>query len=467
MLNATAGSRSLRLRLFFRIVVPLVIVASAVGVWRTWNAFETAKAIFDRNLTAISIAVARDVASSGGELLSPETHALLAEASGGKVFYHVYGPDGAYVTGFGYPPATPSFDLRSDPLPMLFDSRHAGEPVRVSGLVQFVNASGIDGLARITVWQQQSLRRQFALNQALLSLGVITLLVAAVMVTVWLSVSSGLAPLIQLRNAIARRNPQDLRPINYPAPEEVRPLVETVNALLGEVQGSIDARDRFIGNAAHQLRNPISAVQALAESAGNAKTPEETHRRIAKTIAEAKHTSHLAEQLLMLEQLSQPNNRLKSDLFDLGQIAAHVSSRIADRALDQGIEFSFDEEGGKALVKGDGTMLAEALENLVDNALSHGGDKLSKLRISRDLSATMARVTVEDDGQGIGAEDRELVFERFTQLDFGHGSGLGLSIVREIVEAHGGTIAVSTGIGGKGARFDIALPLIESDAANP
>lgn len=459
MLASPSSVRSLRFGLFVRIVFPLLVVALVLGAWRTWSVVNSARTLFDRNLTTVSVAVARDLASSGGELPSTETLSLLSEASGGRVFYHVHGPDGAYVAGFGYPPRLDRPELVGDAVPLLFDSSHLGRPVRVASLRQFVNSSGLEGFATISVWQEQSVRRDFATRQAMASVAIILCLVGAVMGLVWFGVNAGLAPLNHLRNSVARRSPEDLRAINSAVPEEVTPLVDTLNTLFGEVQYSIEARDRFIGNAAHQLRNPIAAIQATAESAQNAKTPDETQRRISKTVNEAQRASHLAEQLLMLDRLMHAPDREHTEVFDVGPLVAEVTTRFGDRALDQGIEFSLDAKKGPIPIAGDAELFAQALENLLDNSLTHGGPGLNAIEVVLDHGTQSLHLSVSDDGRGIPVEDRELVFERFAQLDFGNGSGLGLAIVKEIVKGHGGTITIQDGLGGQGTTFRVEIPL--------
>jgi len=153
VLGSRNTARSLKLRLLLRVIVPLIGVALVLGMWRTWYVYETAKELFDRNIMAVSIAVARDLASSGGELLSQETLLQLVNASGGEIFYHVYGPDGAYVAGFGYLPRTDLRDIGADIAPRLFDATHLERPVRAVTLGQFVDSSGLEGIATITVWQ--------------------------------------------------------------------------------------------------------------------------------------------------------------------------------------------------------------------------------------------------------------------------------------------------------------------------
>ncbi len=440
-------------------MVPLIGFALAIGTWRAWYVFETSKDIFDRNLTAVSVAVARDLASSGAELLTQQTRSLLVEASGGEIFYHVHGPDGAYVAGFGYPPRTGFPNIVGDIAPRLFDSSHLGKPVRAATLGQFVDSDGLQGIATITVWQEQDVRQNFSLRQAASSAAIIVSLVAAVTAFVWFGVNSGLAPLTQLRKAVARRNPQDLKPIARSVPEEVQPLVTTLNGIFQEVQKSIDSRDRFISNAAHQLRNPIAAVRAQAESALNAKDKEQMARRVEKTLEEARHTSELAEQLLLLERLRHTPDTFKKTRFDLCDVLLTVATRFGDRAMDRGLEFSFDRDEGEASVFGDPDLFGEAFENLLDNALVHGGPAMTAIELAVNLAGTIAKIRVRDDGRGIAVQDRDIVFERFAQLDFGRGSGLGLAIAKEIIQAHGGTIIATNGLNGVGAGFEVELML--------
>ncbi len=443
-----------------RIVVPLIIVAIAIGGWRTLFVFDTAKDIFDRNLTAVSVVVSRDLASSGGELLSPETLLLLQEASGGIVFYHVFGPDGAYVAGFEYPLRADWLLLSVGVSPTLFNSSHLGKPVRAATLSQWVNSSGLEGFATITVWQDHSIRQQFAIRQAIISSAGIVALVVAVMAFVWFGVNSGLAPLTQLREAVARRSSDELRPIERAVPEEVRPLVGTLNGLFQEVQNSIDAWDRFIGNAAHQLCNPIAAVQARAKSAMNANSIDEMRRRVGKTLLEAQHTSQLAEQLLMLERLSHsPDDFVKKDL-DVAENLLAVANRFGDRAMDRDVDFSFDTSGKDFRAKGNPDLFSEAIENLLDNALAHAGPTLKTITLTLERNDQIGRISVRDDGRGIPVQDRDIVFERFAQLDFGRGSGLRLAITKEIVLNHNGTIKATSGLNGAGVGFEIGIPLL-------
>ena len=460
MLTGRTQILSLRQRLFIRVVLPLVLIAAILGAWRVFTTFQTANQIFDRNLSAVTIAVARDVANNEAEFISTETLDLLSSVSGGKVFYHVAGPNNAYASGYGIPPDAPLEVAERTQFPMLFDGIHSGEPVRVARLSHYVRSSGLDGFAEISVWQPQSVRQYFAYSQALNSLGVILLMLLAVMALVWFGVNSGLSPLINLRNSIKKRSPDDLKPITRPVPEEVVPLVENLNDLFGEVRSSIDARDRFIVNAAHQLRNPVSAVQALAEAALNAPSGKEAQRRIKLTVDEAKHASFLAEQLLKLERLSQSKREKRKTECDLNQIALNASARLADKVMDRGVEFAFEPSDVAIPVAADHILISEVVENLVDNALKHAGPSLSQISVMAERRETFGVLIVEDDGVGIPKEDQQAIFERFAQLDHGPGSGLGLAIVLEIARFHDGDVSVSQPEHGRGTRFEVRIPLL-------
>lgn len=459
MLNAVRRNPSLRLRLFARIVIPLMFIALLLGAWRVSFAVQMASALFDRNLTAVAIAIASDVAKSEGELLTPETLSLLSEVSGGKVFYHVEGPGQAYVSGYGNPPDVLVPLETTNPVPVLFDADYSDDPVRVARLSQYVSSSGLDGLAAISVWQHQAVRNRFAARQGMVSVMVIALMLGAVMMLIWFGVNSGLSPLIGLSNFIRNRNPDDLRPFAGPVPEEVVPIVENLNTLFGEVQNTIQARDRLIANATHQLRNPLSATLAQAEAAFVATTLPETKRRVGKTVSAAKHASYLAEQLLMLERLSQSHFHIHAQRCDLKEIALSASSNLADKVLDRGLEFCFEPLQDPLIVEADATLIFELIENLVDNALMHGGCNMSQIMIGLRRAGDQACVTIEDDGRGISPGKRKLVFERFFQADHGKGSGLGLAIVEEIARCHGGGVGIETPENGKGVRFVVSIPL--------
>ena len=147
---------SLRLRLVLIILIPLLLIASLLGVWAFRDAQDRATERFDLSLLSAALAVSRDVAVSGGDALSPETSALLRDTSGGNVFYHVYGPNGVFVTGYATPPV-PRVGAGDDAVQQTFQGVHQGEPVRALRFIDVMELDGLSGTFTVTVWQESTL----------------------------------------------------------------------------------------------------------------------------------------------------------------------------------------------------------------------------------------------------------------------------------------------------------------------
>ncbi|SIO11618.1 sensor histidine kinase [Vannielia litorea] len=450
----SAGSWSLRARLLLLILCPLLVVGSALGFWRFQSAQSTAQELFDRGLLATALAIARDVTISEGDALSPRTRDLISDAGGGEVFYHVTGPGGYYVTGYAYPPSV-GVRPSGDDLHYLV-AEYRGEPVRVLRLTETTTLGNLTGETIVTVWQRVADRQRFAHALAWRAAAVITALLATLVVVVWFGVNIGLRPLANLRAAIERRSPDDLSRIQRAVPVEVSGIVSTLNRLLGQVENDIKAHQAFISDAAHQLRNPASGILSLAETMPAVTDPSERAAHEQKLIAAARKSARLAERLLSLERLRY-STATAQEAFDLSDCAAAACGDIASQALARDIEFTFERCREPLPVIADQTLVAEAIGNLVDNALTHGGSGLRMVRVSTRTDGAVAEVEVEDDGAGLPAGADAVVFRRFSQLDGGKGSGLGLSIVQEVARAHGGEAALRSRTGG--ATFVLSFPL--------
>ena len=447
-------SMSLRLRLLLLILSPVLLVSVLLGVWRFQTAQTTAEALFDRGLLAVALAISRDVAISGGDALSPRTRALMSDAGGGEVFYHVTGPGGIYVTGYAYPP-TPE---RADPsgAPLFFVATYRSEDVRVLRMSEVSSVDELTGPSVVTVWQRASDRNALAFTLAWRATAVLAALMATLALVIWFGVQLGLRPLRDLQDAIKRRSPDDLSRIQRAVPEEVSGIVATLNHLLGQVDSSIRAHQAFISDAAHQLRNPASALLSLAETLPSVTDPEERRERHQDLISAARKSARLAEQLLSLERLRYEGPQRLHPL-DLTELARSVCSDLGPDILSRDLAFDFTASPDPLPVKADPVLLAEALSNLLDNAVQHGGPDLSRISVSTWRAAGLAMVSVNDDGQGLAPEDADTAFRRFGQVHAGDGSGLGLSIADEVARGHGGRLWLEPVA--KGTRIVFAVPL--------
>lgn len=434
--------QSLRARLIIIILTPLLFFACVAAIWQFRLTSERAVEIFDRGLLSAALAISRDVAISDGDALSSATRRLVSGTSGGELFYHVFAPDGVFVTGYSTPPPPPG-GIQSDTAdPLYFDATYQGRAVRV---LRFQDAATIDdvtGLFTISVWQDLTVRTGFVREVLARTVGMIALLVVAVALIVWFGVGLGLRPLLELQDAIARRTASDLTPIRRAVPVETRGIVATLNDLLDRVSRRISSKDEFISNAAHQLRNPIAGVLALAEAVENAPSQEATKSRSAELVLAAREAAHLTNQLLSFERARGADTKETSAELDLKALCQTLIQRFEGQRPNNrlNVRLSVDLPRGPVHIFGDKVMLEEAILNLVTNALVHGGKDLSEIRFSLCTRSKMAELRISDDGVGIPEENRALVITRFAQANAGPGSGLGLPIAVRVVENHGGEL---------------------------
>ncbi len=428
---------SLRMRLFLLILPPLFLVSIVLGIWRFEVAQRTSEDLFDRSLLAAALAISRDVAISEGDALSPQTRRLVSNAGGGEIFYHVTGPGGIYVTGYAYPPRaeTPT----SPEEPQFFVADYRGEPVRVMRMSETTTIGNLTGETAVTVWQRVADRDAFAAALALRAAALMAGLMLALALVVWFGVQIGLRPLNDLQDAIRRRSPDDLGQIRRPVPKEVIGIVATLNRLFAQVRSSFEAHQAFISDAAHQLRNPASALLSLAETLPEARDPARRQAHEQALIAAARKSARLANQLLSLERLRYEGVR-SVKRFDLTALAAQVCRDQGPAVLSRDIDFEFFPSPNPLMVSGDAVLVGEAITNLIENAVTHGGLDMTKITVRTLREGPDAVLLVQDNGAGIPDNQADTAFRRFGQLRSGEGSGLGLSIVQDVMQRHNGSV---------------------------
>lgn len=448
---------SLRSRLILIILTPLLLIALVAGAWQFRNTSLTAQNIFDRGLLSAALAISRDIAVSDGDALSPATRRLINDTSAGELFYHVYAPDGVFVTGYSTPPVLPKSASKIQTEPYYYNARYQGQEVRVLRFQDGTTVSGISGIFNITVWQNADVRSSFIREVLTRSFAVIFLLVLSVALIVWFGVAVGLRPLLDLEQAIAKRTPTELEPIRRPVPIEARGLVDTLNTLLDRVSRRISSKDEFISNAAHQLRNPVAGVLALAEAVRNAPNPEAAKERSIELVQAAREASNLTNQLLSFERASGTEVTQSSELLDFKVLVSRVVDSFQSQYQDKNIAVAVELPKAVANIQGDAVMLQEAILNLLTNAVVHGGADMSEIRLSLSCTKTNAVLYVKDNGIGIPVEKHIAAISRFGQANGGPGSGLGLPISARVMENHGGALEIRESA--TGALIVATLPL--------
>ncbi len=290
----------------------------------------------------------------------------------------------------------------------------------------------------------------------LLLLGVPVML-ALVGLASWSLVGRALRPVERIRAQVARIGSTGKLDERVPQPathDEVARLAETMNDMLGTLESTRNAQRRFIADAGHELRSPVASIAAVLD-VSRADSGGSTLAELTPVLeAETARMGHLVENLLLLAGVDELGTSLKVEDVDLDEIIDAEVLRLRARP-----DLTITHSAHPVRIQGDRNRLAQVVANLGDNAARHARAvvRLSALREGAD-----AVIRVEDDGPGIPAAERRHVFERFVRLDdsrqrISGGSGLGLSIVRELVAAHGGTVDIGDAPDG-GCRVEVRLP---------
>jgi two-component system sensor histidine kinase TctE len=447
-----AMARSLRAQLL-RLLLPPIAALLALGVVVAYYpSIEPATEAYDQALMDIGIALGAhvrvsEIEGSAGysfELPSGVEQVLRADRYD-TIYYRIVSPGGGHIGGDPELPAPPG----GRPA----DATFKDQKVHVVSLQVPCGAALCNVLVAETTVKRSRLMREILLSSLLPQL----LLAAATLVIVWFGVKRGLGPLARLSEEIKARSPRDLHPIDAAAaPEEARPLLAALNGLLEQVAEVSRNQQRFLANAAHQLRTPLAGLRAHTELALAQPLPDPVRAELDQVRQATIRTARLANQLLALAR-AEPGARGDPSQVDLKAVVEGEADAWVHQALARDVDLGFELAPG--VVQGDALLLREALANLVHNAIEYSsrGGHVTVRTGARD---DRAFVEVEDDGPGIPSAERGRVLERFYRVPGtpGTGSGLGLAIVREIAMGHGAAIELGDGAGARGCRVAITFP---------
>ena len=460
------GSTTLRRQVLAWVSIPLGILWMISAYMNYDIARRYVTVAYDRALLESALDIGRQVRVLRGRIYVdlPEVAVqMLRTREAGHLHYMVTGPDREYVTG--EPDIRPA-QLSSAGQALYYDDTYRDQPVRVAAIQLPVETEDIRGQVTVHVLETLRARRElirelslgFAVPQALLAL-----LAFAV---IWFSVMRALSPLAALRQEIETRSHRDLSPLPVSrVPAEVRPLIESMNALLDRLSTALTSQQRFIADAAHQLRTPIAGLRTQTELALRQHSPNEIRATLTQLQTAAEHSTRLVNQLLSLARAEPSGERVQNmEALDIAGLARSTTTEWVPRALERGIDLGFEDAGAgqtPAHVDGDTFLLREMLGNLIDNAIRYtprGGQVTVKI----EASPTAITLGVEDNGPDIPESERNAVLERFYRVlnTGGEGCGLGLSIVREIVLRHGGHIRLLAAAGSQGTLAQVTLPAV-------
>ncbi len=452
-------SLSLKQRLLAWLLLPLVPLVLVHAWWSFGRAVQVANDAYDRSLYLAARTLAEELGWDNGEMrldMRRGAGYLFENHTGSRLFYRVDSLEGRLLAGNG---ALPTI-RQQEPSSVHFfalvefdDAQYRNEPVRLVQLTHIANEHLVNApVLLITVAETREARNQLAaqvLRETLLGQGV--LLLGTVLLVLY-GVQRGIRPLETYRRELANRADDDFSPIQVPdAPGELRPLIETLNGYLKRLGHLIDIRKRFIDNAAHQLRTPLTVLKTQLSLADRAQTENERKTLVIAASQTTNNAVALTEQLMALTRAEHAHEMQPPTPVDLVALSRQVTEEWLQTAHERGDDLGFEALVDRHEVQGRPTLLHEVVANLIDNALSH-----SEAGVRVTVRVGPGWMEVEDNGPGIPAASQSHVFERFYRVpgSQAQGSGLGLAIVREIALQHGARPQLTSPVAeGRGTRI--------------
>jgi two-component system sensor histidine kinase TctE len=434
----------LRLSLRVRIIVVLSAVLSVGAIvlgFAAWHSASlAAEQAYDRLLSGGVVQIAENVYVQGGVVtLDPPVSAIATLAAYDFVFYKVVDPRGVVVAGYeDLISKADTAEVRTRVV--LENGSYQGQPVRVATLAKRIEDPTVEGWATIVLAQTMEARQALARDLTLKALGVIAVMSALALLATGFAIKLALKPLTRIEREIAKRRPDDLRPIEAEPPVEIRNLVQAIDDFMRRLSERMAVMQRFIADAAHQIRTPLAALDAQAEillGTPASQRKDETVKRIHERAAElGRLTGQLLDHAMVIHRM----DAVATTAVDLNQLARGVLAKTVPLSLSREVNIAFIPAEPPPIISGDAVSLREALGNLIDNALKHGAHNQLVVTVGEEQKS--AWIEVADDGDGFSAPPEKLA-RPFVKGPTSSGSGLGLSIAIEVARAHQGELTIS------------------------
>ena len=449
-------NRSLKAEMLFRLIIPLILFVILDGILSYFVTLHYVDEAYDRWLLDSAESLIQEIKVREGKVsidLPDAALEIFKWDEGDKTYFKITSSTNEVLAGDQSVPEPKK--LKTDwSKPIFFNDKMYGESVRIVSMLITIDASSTKAYIHVA----ETLNKRRAMMIDTLLADVIPQIILILLTSIYLltGLTKGLKPLHLLANKIAQRSSRDLSPI----PEqlvflEVRTLTNTINELLEAHTKAIANQQRFIANAAHQLRTPLAGLKLQAERALREKDIAAMKPALQQIQNSADRMSHLTTQLLVLAKSELINGTYELVPVNLHQLAKHVCMEWVPKALNKGMKLAFESLDDELYVQGDEVLLRELLINLIDNAINYSdinGNIIVKLN-----SNPRPCLTVEDDGVGIPESETNKIFERFYRIpsSTGNGCGLGLAIVKEIADLHNARIQLKKSEFKSGTRIDL------------
>ncbi|MBE1160090.1 sensor histidine kinase [Dyella acidiphila] len=453
------GRQSLRRRLLTTVMVPLVLLLLLNSLITYVGALIYANYVHDKNLVDDTLTLVQLMASeSPDDKVTRQAQFLLEYEPQGRNYFSVFSRKHGLIAGNAslQPPSGLFTDGNEPQLYNVHIEKHA---LRAAS-IQMIDPHDAGDQLEVTMAETLHDRHVEAQQILLLSIPAQALLIIAAFLLVWLGVRTGLRQLDPLTKQLANRE-HDLAPIgDHDVPVEILPLTRTIDGLFARLRGMLALHERFIADAAHQLRTPLAGLSVHAERAQGSSDPVtigDALNHIQRLIHRANRTS---SQLLALTRAQTTEHEAgDSEFLDLAQLTPELVGQRVHEALAANIDLGYDGPAGPLWIDGDRHRLQELLDNLIDNGLRYAGSgAVMTVMLTRDSDGIC--LAVEDNGPGVPPTWIERLGERFFRVPGSdeEGSGLGLAIVQRIAEWHNARVRYLSASSKGGLRVEIVFP---------
>lgn len=452
-----AEAQSLRRKLLIWLLLPLLVLFFLRAGYNYYYGNALSNRVYDRLLITLADSLAQQIDYDSVRqklvLPSPASQILLADEYD-SIYFAIRDGQGTIVAGEKRMPPAPS--ATAPHTESFVTGRIYDRDVRVVNLPLKLEGQNYVLQVAETQTKRSLLSREFQTGVILPQM----LIIVLATLIVWLGIGKSLEPLKRLQKAVSQRSHIDLSPVSGDGmPAEVQPLIHAINDLMARLSTVLDMQNRFIADAAHQLRTPLAGLKAQIDLALRQNDPTTALHTLHNLHISTERMTRLVNQLLALARNEPMAERaLRRTRLDLVQLASQITTDWVPRALAKHIDLGFDAPPTSVFMEGDAARLKDLLDNLIDNAVRYtqpGG----QITVAVVFEQGHAHLTVTDNGPGIPSEQRERVFERFYSV-LGHGaegSGLGLAIVAEIARTHGAEVHIDSGPGGIGTRISMTF----------
>ena len=452
-------------RFLLVLLLPGLGAVFAGELWLAWRtASEAADAAYDRSLLGAVKSIDSSISTASGGLGVELPYRMLEFfelTAQGQVFYRVATEDGLVEIGSADLPAPPL--LLATGQPQFHEGEYVGHAVRVGSYARELNPplAGQSGPQRVVIQVAETLEARNELRRTLVlqSLARDVVLMVAATGLLALAIAWAMRPLDRLRQEVDARDPQDMTPMDATGvPAEVLPLVQAINHHIDRNREQTEARRRFIDDASHQLRTPLTTLATQVAFAQREADPASQRQVLADIRHQLDETIRQTNQMLSLARADSAPPQPRT--FDVVALAEDQVRQWWAPARDQGVDLGLDAPEQALPMTGEPDLLREALSNLVHNAIRHAGAGSHVTLEVRGEPGGTVHVAVVDDGPGLPPDELAHAGERFFRGRGSTvpGSGLGLAIVRTVAQRHGGQMTVVLGPQGRGLAVTLTLP---------